>query len=96
MMFRNRHKIVDKQIMLDPSEPKADMLEFSLSQMVFGEKAIFQASLLSSITGAVLVNKTLVMEGEDYQGWNDDIPYIRDWVVSKMDVTLIPETPPNP
>lgn len=72
------------------------MLEFSLSQMVFGEKAIFQASLLSSITGAVLVNKTLVMEGEDYQGWNDDIPYIRDWVVSKMDVTLIPETPPNP
>ena len=59
-------------------------MEYGVSEIKLGSYAIFYARLVNSLTGIMFDNQMIKMEGDDYQGWNDDIPYVENFILGKL------------
>lgn len=40
--------------------------------------------------GGLLLQGSIRMGGDDYQGWNNDLPYITNWVCKQLQVEQVP------
>ncbi len=74
-------KIKDKQIYTDENMPKANELYVMINSLIPNEKAEFLIDFRNKELGS-LYQRVYAMEGEDYQKWNDDLPYLENWVLT--------------
>jgi hypothetical protein len=62
----------------------ATELAFQVTSVVLGKSANFQWYLNGP--AGLLLQGNVTMDGEDYQNWNDDIPYVTRWICGKLNV----------
>lgn len=64
---------------------QATDLGFQLTGIEFGKSASFIWHLIGK--DGLIIQGNLTMDGEDYQAWNNDDPYVKNWIMQKLNVS---------
>lgn len=72
-----------KQIFLDADKPKIASVEVECITLEPTVKAIFDCRVKLS-DGTLHLNTSVTLEGADYQGWNDDAPYLQTKILGLL------------
>ena len=76
----------------------AEYFDVRINNMVFGKSASFNYSLFTVQEtilpegigrGETIMNGSLEMDGDAYQGWNNDDEYVYTWAAEKLKLVII-------
>lgn len=71
----------------------ATQLAFQITNIRLGQSASFHWEIWGD-NNTLIMQGSLEMDGEDYQGWNDDLPYVEKWICKKLKVEKLEEIIP--